>query len=55
MENVNEKKISVLYADDDNDDFDFFESALADIKLNTELIRVNNGEEVLQHLKENHY
>lgn len=53
MDNRIEKKITVLYADDDQDDFDFFQEALSKVKMNIDLVRVNDGEELLRYLNEN--
>lgn len=43
----------LLYAEDDLDDFDALNSALGQITTNFELVRANNGTEVLSYLEEN--
>lgn len=45
--------LNILLADDDIDDRYFFAKALEEISLSTELVTVNNGENLMEYLKLN--
>jgi CheY-like chemotaxis protein len=47
------KLLKILLADDDNDDCLFFEKALEDLNLPTQLTIVNDGEQLMNYLNEN--
>ena len=49
--------LKILLADDDSDDCDLFKTALDELKVNANLIIVNNGEQLITTLKksEAHY
>ena len=48
MDTREAKPIRILYAEDDEDDFFFFRDALAESKINAELITVGNGNALMQ-------
>lgn len=50
METADPKQIVILMADDDDDDFMLTKKALGESKLLNTLIRVNDGEELLDYL-----
>lgn len=50
MEKANTKPIIILMADDDDDDFMLTKKALAESRLLNQLIRVGDGEELLDYL-----
>jgi len=50
---MNLKPLNIVLADDDNDDCLFFKKALEDLKLNTHLTIVHDGEELMNYLSEN--
>jgi CheY-like chemotaxis protein len=52
MEN---ERIYVLLADDDKDDRLFFKDAFEELKINTVVTTVNDGEELMQYLTSNHH
>jgi CheY-like chemotaxis protein len=52
MEN---ERIYVLLADDDKDDRLFFKDAFEELKINTVVTTVNDGEELMQYLTRNHH
>ena len=45
--------LNILLADDDADDRSFFENALKEIPINTSLVTVNDGEELMNYLFKN--
>jgi len=45
--------LSILLADDDADDRSFFENALKEIPINTRLITVNDGEQLMDYFSKN--
>jgi CheY-like chemotaxis protein len=45
------KKINIVLADDDEDDRLFFEEAISQLNLNSEIILVHNGNELMKHLE----
>ena len=45
--------LNILLADDDADDRSFFENALKEIPINTRLIAVNDGEQLMDYLSKN--
>ena len=47
------KSMNILLADDDADDCFFFEKALREIPVATQLITVNDGEKLMDHLSKN--
>ena len=47
------KKINILLADDDIDDRQFFDMALQEIPLSTQLKTVENGQRLMEFLKDN--
>lgn len=47
------KQLNILLADDDKDDCIFFKQALEEIAVNTNLITVNNGDELIANLIRN--
>ena len=51
--NQSSTHLNILLADDDMDDRFFFEKALKEIHIPTQLITVNNGEQLMEHLLEN--
>ena len=51
--NQSSTHLNILLADDDMDDRFFFEKALKEIPIPTQLITVNNGEQLMEHLLEN--
>lgn len=53
MTNNNEftHQLNILLADDDKDDCFFFQDALDELQLPVQLTTVNDGEELLQHLR----
>lgn len=53
MTNNNEftHQLNILLADDDKDDCFFFQDALDELKLPVQLTTVNDGEQLLQHLR----
>ena len=50
---MNAKQVNILLADDDADDCFFFEKALREIPLATQLTVVNDGERLMDHLSKN--
>lgn len=46
------KKLNILLADDDLDDCRFFKKALEDLAINTNLVIVNDGDELMKYLSE---
>ncbi len=52
MSKPNENAIVILMADDDDDDFMLTKKALKESKLLNELIRVEDGEELIDYLKQ---
>ena len=50
---MNKKQLNVLLADDDTDDCFFFEKALREISMTTQLTTVNDGERLMDHLSKN--
>ncbi|MEO5569636.1 MAG: response regulator [Bacteroidia bacterium] len=48
----NKESIKILLADDDKDDQEFFSEALDASKIPSELTTVDNGKELLEHLKD---
>ncbi|HTA61180.1 MAG TPA: response regulator [Bacteroidia bacterium] len=50
---LKENTLNILLADDDPDDRSFFEKALKEIPLDTHLVSVNNGEELMIYLAKN--
>ncbi len=50
---MNEKKLSILLADDDTDDCNLFKEALQAIPITTQLNIVRNGDELMSYLNEN--
>lgn len=46
------KHLHILLADDDEDDCEFFKEALAATPINTQLTIINNGERLMEWLKE---
>ncbi len=50
---MNLPPIRILYAEDDLDDIQFFETALTEIPVNASLTTVNDGEELMAYLSEN--
>ena len=44
--------LKVVLADDDPDDQELFTEAIEDAKINTEITTVNNGQELIDHLKD---
>jgi CheY-like chemotaxis protein len=47
------KQLTILLAEDDQDDRDFFKMALKEIPIPTRLTTVNDGEQLLKYLHEN--
>jgi CheY-like chemotaxis protein len=47
------KSINILLADDDTDDCFFFEKALREISITTQLTSVSDGERLMDHLSKN--
>ena len=47
------KRLKILLADDDKDDRFFFDKALKDLPIPTQLITVENGEQLMEYLSEN--
>ena len=47
------KPMNILLADDDADDCFFFEKALREIPMATQLTTVNDGERLMDHLSKN--
>lgn len=50
---MNKKKLNILLADDDADDCFFFEKALREISIATQLTTVTNGERLMDYLTKN--
>ena len=50
---MNKKQMNILLADDDTDDCFFFEKALREIPIATQLTMVNNGERLMDYLSKN--
>ena len=50
---MNLKQLNILLADDDIDDCHFFREALEALPLTTKLTTVNDGEQLMNYLKEN--
>ena len=50
---MNKKQLNILLADDDADDCFFFEKALREIPIPTQLTMVNNGERLMDYLSKN--
>ena len=50
---MNIKQLNILLADDDTDDCLFFEKALEELNLSTELTIVHDGEQLMNYLNEN--
>ncbi len=50
---MNKKQMNILLADDDTDDCFFFEKALSEIPISTQLTMVNNGERLMDYLSKN--
>jgi CheY-like chemotaxis protein len=46
---VNDKKLNIFLADDDDDDRDFFHAAIKKLNADVELTMLNNGQKVIQH------
>ena len=51
--NGNVKQLSILLADDDTDDCNFFKETLEELPLSTHLTTVHDGEELMKYLSEN--
>src|ERR1035437_4216788 len=45
--------LNILLADDDKDDRSFFEKALKEVSISTNLITVNDGEHLMKYLADN--
>jgi CheY-like chemotaxis protein len=52
-ENATESKVKVLLAEDDGEDQEFFEDALNETGIEANLTTVNNGQELIDNLKDN--
>ena len=50
---MNKKQLNILLADDDTDDCFFFEKALREISIPTQLTTVNDGERLMDYLSKN--
>ena len=50
---MNKKQLNILLADDDTDDCFFFEKALREISIPTQLNTVNDGERLMDYLSKN--
>ena len=50
---MNKKQLNIVLADDDADDCFFFEKALREISIATQLTSVNNGERLMDYLSKN--
>jgi CheY-like chemotaxis protein len=50
---MNAKQVNILLADDDADDCFFFEKALREISIATQLTTVNDGERLMDYLSKN--
>jgi CheY-like chemotaxis protein len=49
---MNHQKIKIILTDDDEDDRIFFKDAIDDLKINTSLVLLSSGKELLDYLQE---
>jgi CheY-like chemotaxis protein len=49
LKNLEHKKLNIFLADDDDDDRDFFRTALKKLDSDCELTMLNNGQKVIEH------